>query len=122
MAGRSRPESAGLSEKFVPSSPHVMLSPNATNRVTDSFGATGAGVTTIAKEHMSDRDFASETVQATVVVPTVNFDPLAAVHVGPVNGAAPPVTLAAPNTTMAPDASGACTGCGAAGHEIFGPP
>src|SRR5437763_2798749 len=122
MAGRSRPASAGLSEKLVPSSPQVMLSPNATNRVTESFGTTAGGLTTMAKEHASERDFASETVQVTVVVPTVNFDPLAAVHDGPVSGVAPPVTLGAPNTTVAPEASGACTGCGAGGNEIFGQP
>ncbi len=58
----------------------------------------------------------------TVVVPTGNFAPLVAVHVGPVSGGAPPLALEAPKTTIAPEESAACTAFGAAGQEIVGTP
>jgi hypothetical protein len=100
-----------------------MLSPNARNRVNDSFGTAAVGDTTTSKEHGAAlRAFASLTVQVTVVVPTGNLDPLTAVQTGVASGGVPPLALGAPKTTIAPDESAACAGAGAAGHESVGAP
>src|SRR5258708_20949011 len=100
-----------------------MLSPKARNCVTASIDGIGGGVTTTSNEHGAAlRAFASLTVHVTVVVPTGNFVPLAAVQDGVVSGGAPPFALAAPKTTTAPDASKAWIEFGAAGHESVGAP
>jgi hypothetical protein len=81
------------SEGLVPSSPHVMLSPKATNLVTESFGGT---VTVTVKVQLSLRSFASVTLQRTGVVPGVKTDPLAGAQVGPTSGGTPPAASAVP--------------------------
>src|SRR5690349_12160005 len=57
----------------LPSSPAVMLSPNARNRVPLSFGIGGAGIVTVTlNEQTACRLMASVTVQPTDVVPPGN--------------------------------------------------
>jgi len=73
----------------VPSSPAVMLSPNATNRVTVSVGG---ATTVIANEHGSVRCSASVAVQLTVVCPMANADPESGVQ-ETVTGALPLTTV-----------------------------
>ena len=66
---------AGAVSALLPSSPLVMLSPKAKNRVTASFGGGGTARTVIANEQTSARCSASVAVHDTVVVPTLNVDP-----------------------------------------------
>ena len=70
-----------------------MLSPNARNRVSVSFG--GDRTVTPNVQELA-RALKSVTVQVTVVDPTEKPVPLAGVQVGPVSGAEPPVTVGVP--------------------------
>src|SRR5579862_8571122 len=100
----------------VPSSPHVMLSPNARKEVVVSLGG---GSTTTGKVQDAARAFASLVEQVTVVVPTGNVAPLTGVQLV-LSGAWPPVTVGAPNETGCPDPSSESTGSGAIGQAIWG--
>ena len=71
-----------------------MLSPNAKNRVTASFGGGGTARTVIANEHEATRCRASVAVQVTVFVPTVNEEPDVGTQ-ATVTGALPLVAVAA---------------------------
>jgi hypothetical protein len=62
-------------------------------------------VTSISKPHESWRCSESLAVQATGVVPTGNFDPLAGTHVI-VTGASPPTDVACSNVTASSPPSG----------------
>ncbi len=64
--------------EFCPSSPAVMLSPNARNDVVDSFGGL---VTVTRNEQLSVRCRASVAAQVTVFCPIVNGDPATGVQV-----------------------------------------
>jgi hypothetical protein len=81
----------------------------------------GGGSTVAEKVHASVRCFASVTVQFTVVVPIGNGAPLTGVHVGPVSGSNPDVTVGAvyDTTTGLPSDDSVVT---AAGQVIFGAP
>ena len=69
---------------IAPFSPHVMLSPKATKRVTVSLG--GARTETL-NAHTSVRCRTSVAVQPTLVVPIGNSDPLAGVQAIDTGGA-----------------------------------
>jgi hypothetical protein len=73
----------------MPSSPAVMLSPNARNRVTAIFG--GASTVT-ANVQLLVRCPASVEAQETVVVPIANVDGLGGTQLV-VTGTVPPVTV-----------------------------
>jgi hypothetical protein len=93
-----------------------MLSPNARNDVTGSFGG---GCTTIGNVQLALRERASLVVHVTVVVPTVNAEPLTGRQLV-LSGAWPPVTTGAANETGCADPSSDSTGAGASGHAIDG--
>jgi hypothetical protein len=81
--------------EFWPSSPAVMLSPNARNDVVDNF----AGLVTVTVNvQLSLRCKASVAAQVTVFCPIVNVDPAAGVHVV-LTGAWPFATIGALNDT-----------------------
>jgi hypothetical protein len=79
----------------VPSSPLVMLSPNARNDVADNLG--GASTVT-GKLHASVRCKASVAVHVTVEIPTLKTDPEDGVH-AVTTGGLPFIAVAAPYTT-----------------------
>ena len=85
-----------------PSSPHVMLSPNATNLVRVMRGGL---VTVMLKTQESVRCSASTAVHVTVVDLTGNSEPLGGVHAVAI-GALPPTTVAAPYTTFTGEPNG----------------
>src|SRR5262249_54851279 len=101
---------------FCPSSPSVMLSPNARNDVTDSFGGS---CTTTLNVQLAVRALASLVVQVTVVVPTVNDAALTGRQLV-VNGGCPPVIVGAANETTCADPSSDSTGAGVTGQAIVG--
>ena len=84
---RSTPPNSVVSEAR-PSSPYVMLSPNARNFVRRILG--GAVTVTVTLQ-LDVRCWASVAVQVTVVAPSGNVTPLAGVH-DVVIGDAPPAT------------------------------
>jgi hypothetical protein len=94
-----------------------MLSPNATNDVTDSRGGC---CTVTLNVHWSVRCRESVATHVTIVVPTLKFDPLAGVQVVLIGGA-PPVDVTVPYCTDTPALVGAVTADGGAGQVIFGP-
>ena len=100
----------------LPSSPQVMLSPNATIRVIERRGAAW---TRTSKLQLELRCRASTASHVTLVVPTGNSAPLAGMHVA-VTGANPPVVDGAPNW-IATDCPAEVVGVGAAGHNMLGP-
>src|SRR5581483_4992747 len=100
---------------FVPSSPYVMVSPKARNRVSEIFGG---GVTVTSNEHDCDRCSASTTVHVTVDTPTGNSDPFAGVHVT-FSGGCPPATVGLSNGTGMSAPTGDSTGS-AFGQVIVG--
>ena len=101
--------------EFCPSSPAVMLSPNARNEVVDSFG----GMSTVTRnEHESVRCSASVAAQVTVFWPTENVDPAAGVQIV-VTGAWPLSTIGALKVTGVNPPSSDCAVCDA-GHAILG--
>src|SRR3954468_6276471 len=99
-----------------PSSPKVMLSPNATKLVSVRRGACW---TTMLNVQRSVRWRESVAVHVTGVVPTGNGVLVAGVQLS-VTGGEPPVTVAVPYATVAGWPFGDVTGGGAAGHEIRG--
>src|ERR1051326_5214321 len=101
---------------LVPSSPHVMLSPNARKDVTLSFGG---GSTTTANVQLAVRARASDVVHVTVLVPIGNDDPLTGTQLV-LSGAWPPLTTGAGNETASAAPSSELTGSGAAGHVMVG--
>jgi hypothetical protein len=68
---------------------------------------------------LAGRACASLVVQVTVVVPTVNAEPLTGRQLV-LSGAWPPVTVGAPKETGCADPSKDSTGDGASGHVIDG--
>src|SRR5262245_38114075 len=82
--------------KSRPSSPAVMLSPNARNDVTVIFG--GCWITTL-NEQAFVRWRASVAVHVTVVDPTGNVEPLGGAH-ATATGGAPPFAIAVPYDTV----------------------
>jgi hypothetical protein len=76
----------------VPSSPAVMLSPNATKRVSE-IGARASTVTVSVQ--LLVRCFASVAVHVTVVVPMGKVAPLSGVHVM-FTGRVPPASVGVP--------------------------
>ena len=108
---------AWLAEKPMPFSPNVMLSPNATNRVTTSTGL-GGTTTVTGIVQLALRCSASVALQLTVVVPTLKLAPLTGVHAS-VNGVCPPATTGSLYVTGTglPSADGCVT---ASGHLSVG--
>jgi len=99
----------------LPSSPLVMLSPNARNLVIGSL----AGATTVTgKLQVSVRCKASVAVHVTVEAPTLNTEPDAGVHTV-TTGALPFTVVAAPYVTGTAIPVIDCTIC-AAGHMSLG--
>jgi hypothetical protein len=116
MSARNADNGSGLMVPgHVDVTPLVMLSPNATNLVTDSRGTR---VTVTAKLHEALRCSLSRTVQVTLVDPTGNADPVGGRHVV-VTGAAPPLTTGEGYVTVTGFASRACT-TGGVGQLIVG--
>ena len=75
--------------------PSVMLSPNDANRVRLRSGDEAAGGWTVTVNvQLSVRCWLSVTVQATVLTPVGNFDPLKGAH-AVATGVAPPTTVGA---------------------------
>src|SRR3954468_9753575 len=77
--------------EFCPSSPYVMLSPNARNDVVESFGGL---VTVTVNAHVSVRCSASVTVHVTIFWPSVKGDPADGEH-AVATGVCPNVTVGA---------------------------
>ena len=73
--------------------PSVMLSPNATNRVTEILGGGGGAATVIENEHVVFCRLESAALHVTVVVPIVNAPPLGG-RQSVLVGAVPPVVVA----------------------------
>jgi hypothetical protein len=69
-----------------------MLSPNATNLLTNSLGGT---VTVTANEQVWVRCLASATKQLTMLVPGLNIEPLDGAQTGPAMGGNPPLIVGA---------------------------
>ncbi len=82
-------------------------------------GSTGGGCTTTGNVQLAVRACASLVVHVTVVVPTVNADPLVGRHVV-LSGAWPPVTVGAAKETGCADPSSDSAGGGATGQAIDG--
>jgi len=103
-------DAATIVLEFRPSSPHVMLSPNARKRVRVRLGG---AVTVTLNPHVAVRPAWSVTVQVTAVEPTWNVEPLGGAQVSVV-GAVPPVTVAGGYGTGngAPDGDVTDTGAG----------
>jgi hypothetical protein len=101
--------------EFCPSSPAVMLSPNARNDVVDNLDGL---VTVTVNAQLSVRCRASVAAQVTVFCPIENGDPATGVQVV-LTGACPFDTIGALKVTGVAPPSTDCAVC-AAGQLIFG--